>query len=115
MTDGQASSYALKSIESRGSLFIAPQAKVYEGMIVGENTKSGDIDVNPVKAKALTNFRAAGKDENYKLVPPRRMNLEEAIAYIQADELIEVTPQNIRLRKKTLDSGTRQRLAKKKS
>eukprot|EP00339_Tiarina_fusa_P026063 CAMPEP_0117033446 /NCGR_PEP_ID=MMETSP0472-20121206/23896_1 /TAXON_ID=693140 ORGANISM="Tiarina fusus, Strain LIS" /NCGR_SAMPLE_ID=MMETSP0472 /ASSEMBLY_ACC=CAM_ASM_000603 /LENGTH=602 /DNA_ID=CAMNT_0004742363 /DNA_START=221 /DNA_END=2029 /DNA_ORIENTATION=+ len=113
MAEGQASSYALKPLESRGPLFIGPQAKVYEGMIVGENAKAGDLDVNPVKSKQLTNFRAAGKDENYKLIPPRRMNLEEAIAYVQEDELIEVTPHNIRLRKKILESGARQRAAKK--
>lgn len=113
MAEGVASSYALKSIEARGPLFIGPQTKVYEGMIVGESTKAGDIDVNPVKSKQLTNFRAAGKDENYKLIPPRRITLEEAIAYIQEDELIEVTPSTIRLRKKHLDSGLRQRLAKR--
>ena len=113
MAEGIASSYALKSIESRGSLFIGPQTKVYEGMVIGETTKAGDLDVNPVKAKALTNFRAAGKDENYKLIPPRKMTLEEAIAYIQSDELIEVTPMSIRLRKKILDCGARQRAVKK--
>jgi len=113
MAEGVASSYALKSIESRGTLFIGPQTKVYEGMVIGETTKAGDLDVNPVKAKALTNFRASGKDENYKLIPPRKMTLEEAIAYIQSDELIEVTPMSIRLRKKILDCGARQRAVKK--
>jgi len=114
MSDGVASAYAIKSIEARGTLFIGPQTKVYEGMIIGENNKAGDLDVNPVKAKQLTNFRAAGKDENYKLTPARRMTLEEAIAYVQSDELIEVTPLNIRLRKKILDCGERQRDVKTK-
>jgi len=117
MAEGAASSYALKSIESRGAMFIGPQTKVYEGMIVGEHAKAGDLDVNPVKAKQLTNFRAAGKDENYKLTPPRRMNLEEAIAYVQEDELIEVTPLTLRLRKRVLDCSRRAtmvRNAKKK-
>jgi len=98
-------------------MFIGPQTKVYEGMIVGEHAKAGDLDVNPVKAKQLTNFRAAGKDENYKLTPPRRMNLEEAIAYVQEDELMEVTPLTLRLRKRVLDCSRRAtmvRNAKKK-
>ena len=113
MADGIASSYALKPLESRGTLFIGPQAKVYEGMIVGETPQAMDLDINPVKAKALTNFRTVSKDEHYKLTPPKIMTLEESIAYVQSDELIEVTPQNIRLRKKILDSGARQRANKK--
>jgi len=114
MTDGVATAYALNSIESRGILFIGPQTKIYEGMVIGEHAKAGDIDVNPVRAKQLTNIRAASKDENIKLTPPKRMSLEEAIAFIQDDELIEVTPMNIRIRKKILNTDARLKANKRK-
>ncbi|MBQ4084178.1 MAG: translational GTPase TypA, partial [Alphaproteobacteria bacterium] len=82
---------------------------VYAGMIIGGNAKSGDIEVNPIKGKQLTNMRAAGKDDNVILTPPVRMSLEEALVYINDDELVEVTPENIRLRKKLLDSNDRRK------
>ncbi|MBL4619870.1 MAG: translational GTPase TypA, partial [Marinicaulis sp.] len=90
----------------------SPGEKVYEGMIVGENAKPNDLDVNPLKAKQLTNIRAAGKDEAVKLTPPRRMTLEQAIAYIDEDELVEVTPKSIRIRKIELKPHMRKRRAK---
>ena len=99
---GQAVNYALWNIEERGILFIGPGESVYQGMIIGENAKDDDLDVNPLKEKKLTNVRAAGKDEAMRLTPPRRMSLEQAIAYIDDDELVEVTPKSVRLRKKAL-------------
>ncbi|MDX1400337.1 MAG: translational GTPase TypA [Kiloniellales bacterium] len=106
---GTAVAYALWNLEERGVIFIDPGAPVYEGMIIGENARSGDLEVNPMKAKQLSNIRAAGKDEAVKLTPPRRLRLEEALAYIDDDELVEVTPQSIRLRKRTLDPHQRKR------
>ncbi|GLT71873.1 hypothetical protein SLA2020_438600 [Shorea laevis] len=85
----------------------------YDGMIVGEHSRDTDLDINPVRAKELTNVRAAGKDENVKLSPPRLMSLEEAIGYVASDELIEVTPKVIRLRKKYLDVNKRKSMSKK--
>lgn len=110
--DGAAVPYAIWNLEERGVMFISPGDKVYEGMIVGENAKSDDLDVNPLKAKQLTNVRAAGKDDAVKLTPPRRMSLEQAIAYIDDDELVEVTPKTIRLRKIALKPHLRKRRAK---
>src|SRR5688572_17402576 len=99
MEKGPAVAYALNALEERGVLFISPGDMLYEGMIIGENAKPQDLDVNPLKSKQLTNFRASGpKDESIRLTPPRRMTLEQAIAYIQEDELVEVTPRAIRLR-----------------
>jgi len=112
--DGVVTAYALKSIESRGVLFIGAGQTAYEGLIIGENAKKQDIDVNPVRAKQLTNFRASSKDENVRLAPPRQMTLESAIGYVREDELIEVTPKNIRLRKAILNAGARQRAARDK-
>ncbi len=100
MDDGKAVPYALWNLEERGILFIEPGVDVYRGMIIGEHTRGNDLDVNPLKAKQLTNIRAAGKDDAVRLSPPRRMSLEEAVAYINDDELVEVTPKAIRLRKK---------------
>ena len=97
--DGVAVPYALWNLEERGIMFIEPGEKVYKGMIVGENAKPDDLDVNPLKAKQLTNIRASGKDEAVRLTPPKRLTLEQAIAYIDDDELVEVTPKSIRLRK----------------
>ena len=112
MEQGEAVPYALNALEERGVLFVAPGEKLYEGMIIGENAKPHDLDVNPLKSKQLTNFRATGKDEAVRLTPPRRMTLEQAIAYIQDDELVEVTPQTIRLRKRYLDPHERKKAAR---
>ena len=110
--DGAAVPFALWNLEDRGIMFIAPGEMVYEGMIVGENAKSDDLDVNPLKAKQLTNIRAAGKDDAVRLTPPRKMSLEQAISYIDDDELVEVTPENIRLRKIALKPHLRKKRAK---
>jgi GTP-binding protein len=106
---GEAVAYALFFLEERGALFIAPGQPVYEGMIIGEHTRENDLDVNPTKAKQLSNMRAAGKDENIRLSPPRPIVLEEALSYITDDELVEVTPQSIRLRKRYLDPNERKK------
>ena len=106
---GPAVPYALWNLEDRGSLFIDPGTQVYPGMIIGEHSRGPDLEVNPLKAKQLTNIRAAGKDEAVRLTPPRRMTLEQAIAYIADDELVEVTPRSVRLRKRTLDPHARKR------
>ena len=107
--DGEAVHYALWYLQERGTLFVAPGEKVYEGMILGEHSRGSDLDVNPIKEKKLTNIRAAGKDDAMLLIPPRRMSLEQAIAYIEDDELVEVTPAAIRLRKRHLDPHARKR------
>ncbi|HEX8572957.1 MAG TPA: translational GTPase TypA [Allosphingosinicella sp.] len=114
MEQGEAVAYALNALEERGILFISPGEKLYEGMIIGENAKPQDLEVNPLKSKQLTNFRASGpKDESIRLTPPKRMTLEQAIAYIQDDELVEVTPRAIRLRKRHLDPHERKRQSRK--
>ena len=113
MEQGDAVAYALNALEERGILFISPGDKLYEGMIIGENAKPQDLEVNPLKSKQLTNFRASGKDEGIRLTPPKRMTLEQAIAYIQDDELVEVTPKVIRLRKRHLDPHERKRQSRK--
>ena len=113
---GEANNYALGPLEERGILFVAHQEALYEGMIVGENAKTDDLEVNPMKAKQLTNFRASGgKDDAIRLTPPRRMTLEQAIAYIDEDELVEVTPGSIRLRKIHLDPNDRKRASRSKA
>ncbi|GAB6052500.1 translational GTPase TypA [Magnetospira thiophila] len=109
---GQSVAYALANLEGRGPLFIGSGVKVYEGMIIGEHSRSGDLEVNPLKAKQLTNMRASGTDEAIRLTPPRRMSLEQAIAYVQDDELVEVTPESIRLRKRHLDPHVRKRASR---
>jgi len=107
---GEANSYALGPLEERGILFVGHGEALYEGMIVGQNAKDDDLEVNPMKAKQLTNFRASGgKDDAIRLTPPKRMTLEQAIAYIDDDELVEVTPKTIRLRKRHLDPHERKR------
>ncbi len=106
---GEAVAYALWNLEDRGVLFIGPGEKVYSGMIIGEHAKAGDLEVNPLKAKKLTNIRAAGKDDAVLLVPPTRMTLERALAYIEEDELVEVTPGSVRLRKRHLDPHLRRK------
>ncbi|MBP9752224.1 MAG: translational GTPase TypA [Proteobacteria bacterium] len=107
--DGEAVAYALWNLEERGTLFVNPGDKVYQGMIIGENSRDNDMEVNPLKAKQLTNMRASGKDEAIRLTPPRTMTLEQAISYIQNDERVEVTPKSIRLRKAILDPNDRKR------
>ncbi len=112
---GEANSYALGPLVERGILFVAHQEVLYEGMIVGENAKPDDLEVNPMKAKQLTNFRASGgKDDAIRLTPPKRMTLEQAIAYIDDDEMVEVTPKSIRLRKCYLDPHERKRASRAK-
>ncbi len=109
MESGQTTTYALHNLEPRGVLFVGPQTEVYSGMIVGEHSKENDIEVNPVRGKQLTNVRSVTADEKLFLAPPRKISLEEALSYIQDDELVEVTPATIRLRKKELDSGKRKK------
>ena len=109
MEDGVSVAYALWNLEERGKMFIGAQEQVYQGMIIGEHSRDNDLEVNPLKGKKLTNVRASGTDEAVRLTPPVRMSLEEAIAYIDNDELVEVTPKNIRLRKRYLDPHERKR------
>ncbi|MCH4152698.1 MAG: translational GTPase TypA [Sphingobium sp.] len=106
---GEAVGYALNALEDRGVLFVSPGEPIYEGMVIGENAKPEDLEVNPMKSKQLTNFRASGKDDAIRLTPPRRMTLEQAIAYIDEDEMVEVTPKSIRLRKRHLDPHERKK------
>ncbi len=106
---GKSVAYALQNLEERGRLMISPGAAVYGGMVIGEHSRGNDLEVNPIKTKQLTNFRAAGKDDAVILTPPKRLSLEQAIAYINDDELVEVTPNYIRLRKRHLDSHQRKR------
>ncbi len=113
METGSAVTYSLNMLEERGELFISPGDALYAGMVIGENAKTQDLEVNPLKAKALTNFRVSGKEDTVRLTPPRRMTLEQAIAYIQDDELVEVTPKAIRIRKRHLDPHERKRASRK--
>jgi GTP-binding protein len=110
--EGTAVAYALWNLEERGPMFIDPGIAVYQGMLIGEHSRGNDLDVNVLKGKQLTNIRAAGKDEAVRLTPPRRMSLEQAIAYIDDDELVEVTPKSIRLRKRFLEPEDRKRARK---
>ncbi len=109
---GRASGYALFGLEDRGRLMVGPGEDVYPGMIIGEHSRGTDLDVNPLKSKQLTNFRAAGKDDALDLSPPMRLTLEQAIAWIDDDELVEITPASIRLRKRHLDVHERRRHAR---
>jgi GTP-binding protein len=112
---GEAQGYALGPLEERGVLFVGHGETLYEGMIIGENAKTDDLEVNPMKAKQLTNFRASGgKDDAIRLTPPKKMTLEQAIAYIDDDEMVEVTPKSIRLRKRFLDPHERKRQSRAK-
>ncbi len=113
MASGRAVAYGLDSLQERADLFVAPGDEIYEGMIVGENSRSGDMPVNPTREKKLTNIRAANKDENILLRPPRVMTLEMALEYIEEDELVEVTPGKIRLRKVILSETDRRRFARR--
>ena len=112
MENGQAVAYALWNLEERGRMFVAPQTDVYQGMVIGEHSRDNDLEVNPLKGKKLTNVRASGSDDAVRLTPHIQFSLEEAIAYIDDDELVEVTPNAIRLRKRYLDPHERKRMAK---
>ena len=111
--NGEAVAYALWNLEDRGPMMIEPGWKVYEGMIVGEHTRENDLEVNVLKGKKLTNIRTTSKDEAVRLTPPIRMTLEKSLAWIGDDELVEVTPKNIRLRKIWLNPNDRKRFGKK--
>ncbi len=113
MENGVSTSYALNNVQQRGRLFLGPQEDVYEGMIVGENSRPDDLTVNPCKTKHLTNMRSQGDGKGVQLAPPLKMSLERALEYISADEYVEVTPKNLRLRKKILTSTARKRAAAK--
>ncbi len=112
---GTAVAYALFNLQERGNMYIEPQTKVYKGMIVGEHNKDNDLEINVLKGKQLTNIRASGSDKAITLVPPRKMTLEQMISYIKDDELLEVTPKSLRLRKMYLDPNDRKRMSKNKS
>ena len=106
--------YALWNLQERGQLFISPQTEVYEGMIIGESARNVDLDVNPLKNKKLTAIRSSGNDEAMRLTPPRLMSLEEALEFINDDELVELTPDTIRLRKKGLKPHERRQFYREK-
>jgi len=112
MENGQSVAYALWNLEERGKMFIGAQADIYQGMIIGEHSRENDLEVNPLKGKKLTNVRASGTDDAVRLTTPITLSLEEAIAYINDDELVEVTPTSVRLRKRYLDPHERKRMAK---
>ncbi|WRB39409.1 translational GTPase TypA [Helicobacter pylori] len=112
MENGEATAFSLFNIQERGTLFINPQTKVYVGMVIGEHSRDNDLDVNPIKSKHLTNMRASGSDDAIKLTPPRTMVLERALEWIEEDEILEVTPLNLRIRKKILDLNMRKRAKK---
>ncbi|MCZ8156160.1 MAG: translational GTPase TypA [Leptospira sp.] len=109
MDAGEATAYALWKVQERGDLFIEPQVSVYPGMILGMNARESDLEVNPVREKKLTNVRASGSDEAIRLTPPKKLTLEQSIEFLDDDELLEVTPQSLRLRKKILDASMRKR------
>jgi GTP-binding protein len=112
MVNGEAVAFALGNLQERSTFFIEPGTAVYEGMIVGENSRPGDMEVNVTKGKKLTNMRASGSDDNILLEPPKAMTLEDAMGYIADDELIEVTPKSIRLRKRMLNANDRKKAAR---
>ena len=111
----QTTAFALLNLQERGQLFVAPGAEVYEGMIVGENARAEDLDVNPTKEKKLTNMRSSTADELVRLIPPRPLSLEQALEFIREDECVEVTPKNVRLRKVELSAQKRQTAASRKA
>ena len=113
MENGEALGYSIFNLQDRGIMFIKPQDKVYIGMVIGQHAKDNDLDVNPIKGKAQSNVRSSGADEAIKLVPPRVMSLENALEWIEDDELVEITPTSVRVRKKELDPTVRKRTAKK--
>ncbi len=104
---GRTTAYAIENLQPRGTLFVAPGDEVYEGMVVGEHNRANDLDVNITKEKKLTNMRASGAEELVRLMPPRVMNLEQALEFIREDELVEVTPTASRLRKRILAANRR--------
>jgi len=112
---GKALAYALFNLQERGSLFIGHGVEVYEGMIIGVHSRGNDLPVNPTKGKQLTNIRAAGSDENILLTPPIRFSLEQALEFIDDDELVEITPKSIRLRKKLLTESERRRASRERA
>jgi GTP-binding protein len=112
MEGGVIVAFALANLAERATLFVAPGDAVYEGMLVGENSRPGDMDVNPTREKKLTNMRSKSSDENIQLEPPRELTLEGALEYIEEDELIEVTPRSIRLRKRFLNANDRKKLSR---
>ena len=112
MEGGVIVAFALANLAERATLFVAPGDAVYEGMLVGENSRPGDMDVNPTREKKLTNMRSKSSDENIQLEPPRELTLEGALEYIEEDELIEVTPKSIRLRKRFLSANDRKKLSR---
>lgn len=113
MENGEAVGYSIFNLQDRGIMYIKPQDKVYNGMVIGQHAKGNDLDVNPIKAKQQSNVRSSGADEAIKLIPPRQMSLENALEWIEDDELVEVTPISIRVRKRDLDPNVRKRTAKK--
>jgi GTP-binding protein len=113
METGKSIPYSINNLQDRGIFFIGPNVDIYEGQVVGENNRPGDLTVNLTKTKKLTNMRAAGSDDKMRLVPPRRFTLEEALEYIQVDEYVEVTPESIRLRKIHLKEHDRKRARNK--
>jgi GTP-binding protein len=112
MEAGEAVAFALWNLEDRGVMFVSPGDKIYDGSIIGEHSRENDLEVNPIKGKKLTNMRASGKDEAVTLTTPRPITLEYALTYINDDELVEVTPLSIRLRKKGLDTNARKKLSR---
>ena len=112
---GEAVAYAIFNLQERGTIFVSPQEKVYEGMVVGENSRDNDLEVNILKGKQLTNVRASGTDDAVKLTPPKVLSLEEMISYIGDDELVEVTPKSLRLRKRFLDPNERKKASRAKA
>lgn len=114
MTGGNVNAYALNNLQERGVMFVEPGEAVYEGQIVAENARDNDMPVNPTTAKKLSNMRTTSSDENIILKPARKMTLEQALEYIEEDELVEATPQNIRLRKKHLTETARKKAGKSK-
>jgi len=112
MEQGTAVAYAIFNLQDRGAMFIGHQTPVYAGMIVGEHSRENDLEINVLKGKKLTNMRASGTDDAVTLVPPRKMSLEDMMAYINEDELLEVTPTNLRLRKLHLDPHERKKASR---
>ena len=111
---GKATAYAIEALQPRGTLMVAPGTEVYEGMIIGEHARSNDLDVNLTKEKKLTNIRSSTAEEHERLIPPRKLNLEQALEFVQVDEAVEITPTAVRLRKKALSASIRQTLARRK-
>ncbi len=109
--NGKTTPYSIVSLQERGTLFVGPTEEVYSGMLIGENARDADLEVNITKEKKLTNMRASGSDNFEKLIPPRRMSLEESLEFIREDELMEITPKSVRLRKRYLDPHERKRMA----